>query len=401
MKTTTFSLVFGLTPALAAICNNNCGRAVAGVARKDPPFALRSSLCADLLTTYTTVEPAAVTVTATPVNNGARAESPAPIITGTKPAYASSCADVTAYWSACHCFEDIAATTVTITGPAQTVIITPTVTVEPTIPTSSSSTPSSSLTTSNHFTNSSTSTNSPSSTTSYYSTNSTSSTTSPSSTTSSVPTCTQGIEFALYKYALDSPQCSEVSNKLPRDVDFRTVVEGVTPYVVGNTGYMWFAQDDAGSPLSVYGVQGPPGLGLACSALMHRGYIKPTMTGTHIIYIDYPDDLAHIWVGGEALSGTFSASNSQVYGRWPDDGPWEDFVPYYSFEVSDISAYIPFRVFWADRSGPGSLRVTILDGNGTTIIGENSQRSPSIVTSCDGPESPAPAWLEWSSEVVG
>lgn len=59
MKTiATLGLVFGLNTVLAAICNNNCGRAVAGVARNNPPFASRSSLCADFVTTYTTIEPA-------------------------------------------------------------------------------------------------------------------------------------------------------------------------------------------------------------------------------------------------------------------------------------------------------------------------------------------------------
>ncbi|GKT51091.1 uncharacterized protein ColSpa_11272 [Colletotrichum spaethianum] len=392
MKTATIlSLVFGLTPAFAAICNNNCGRQVAGVARKDPPFALRSSLCADLLTTYTTIVPGTVTVTATPVvvNNvhAARAEIPAPIITGTKPAYASSCPDVTAYWSACHCFEDIAATTVTVTGPAQTVIITPTLTVQPSFPTLSSRT--SSWSNSSFTTNSSFSTTSPSFTTSA------------TATSSALPTCTEGIEFALYNYGLGTEQCSEVSNKSPRDADFRTILEGVNPWVTGTTSHMWFSQDDAGRPLSVYGVEGPPGSGLACSALMHRGYIKPSLLGTYTIYIDYPDDFAHVWVGEVALSGSFSAANSQAYGRWPDSGPWVDFRLSYIFEVTDTSAYIPFRVFWADRHGPGSLRVTILDATGSVILGGNSQSSPNIVTSCEGVGSPAPAWLDWLDEVVG
>ncbi|KAF4831189.1 hypothetical protein CGCTS75_v005442 [Colletotrichum tropicale] len=52
MKSYTILIVALLVPgfASAAICNNNCGRAVAGTARKDPPFASRSSLCAAFVT---------------------------------------------------------------------------------------------------------------------------------------------------------------------------------------------------------------------------------------------------------------------------------------------------------------------------------------------------------------
>lgn len=302
-----------------------------------------------------------MTATPVPIVNfrGARAVSPDPIITGAKPAYASSCPDVTAYWSACQCFEDIAATTVTITAPAQTVVITPTVTIE-----------------------------------------SSSSTSSPSTTSSSLPTCTQGIEFALYSYAPSSSGCREISKQI-KDVDFRTLVEGVIPYTVGNTSHMWFSQSDDSIPLGVYGIQGPPGSRLACSALMHRGYIKPTTTGNYTISMDFPDDIAHIWIGNEALSGSFWAGNSQVYGRSPDFVIWIDFVLSYSFEVTDISEYIPFRVFWSNRDGPGSLRVKITDATGTNIVGEDSQSNPSVVSSCDGTGSPAPAWPDWPSEVVG
>ncbi|KAF6826620.1 peptidase s8 and s53 subtilisin kexin sedolisin [Colletotrichum plurivorum] len=121
--------------ASAAICNNNCGRAVAGSARVNPPFSVRQSQCAAFVSTTVTVTPGAVTVTANPVGarnvHGPRQAS-APVITGTVPAYASSCADATAYWSACQCFSGISATTVTVTA------ATPVVTVTADVPSSTS-----------------------------------------------------------------------------------------------------------------------------------------------------------------------------------------------------------------------------------------------------------------------
>ncbi|KAK1990022.1 hypothetical protein LX36DRAFT_754401 [Colletotrichum falcatum] len=100
--------------ASAAICNNNCGRAVAGTARQNPPFAARQSQCAAL------VSPPIVapmpTITGSPVGvrnvHGPRQVRP-PVLNGTVPAYASACADITAYWSACQCFSGTSATAVT------------------------------------------------------------------------------------------------------------------------------------------------------------------------------------------------------------------------------------------------------------------------------------------------
>lgn len=57
MKTLAFFSIFlslsGLTSA--AICNNDCGRQVAGTARKEPSLASRSSQCGAFVTTYVTV----------------------------------------------------------------------------------------------------------------------------------------------------------------------------------------------------------------------------------------------------------------------------------------------------------------------------------------------------------
>ncbi|KAI8274570.1 hypothetical protein K4K60_009548 [Colletotrichum sp. SAR11_57] len=98
----TFSVIVALlgTPSLAsaAICNNNCGRAVAGTARQSPPFAARQSLCEAFVSTTVTVTPGAVTVTANSVarRNVHAPRQAAPVITGAVPAYASACADASA-----------------------------------------------------------------------------------------------------------------------------------------------------------------------------------------------------------------------------------------------------------------------------------------------------------------
>ncbi|KAF0329587.1 peptidase s8 and s53 subtilisin kexin sedolisin [Colletotrichum asianum] len=126
----TFSAIVAVlgAPSLvsAAICNNNCGRAVAGTARQSPPFAARQSLCEAFVSATVTVTPGAVTVTANPVarRNVHAPRQAAPIITGAIPAYASACADASAYWSACQCFSGVLPTTVTVTAATPVVTVT-------------------------------------------------------------------------------------------------------------------------------------------------------------------------------------------------------------------------------------------------------------------------------------
>ncbi|EQB50342.1 hypothetical protein CGLO_10211 [Colletotrichum gloeosporioides Cg-14] len=128
MKTFTVIVALLGTPSLvsAAICNNNCGRAVAGTARQSPPFAARQSLCEAFVSTTVTVTPGSVTVTANPVarRNVHAPRQAAPVITGAVPAYASACADASAYWSACHCFSGVLPTTVTVTAATPIVTVT-------------------------------------------------------------------------------------------------------------------------------------------------------------------------------------------------------------------------------------------------------------------------------------
>ncbi|KAH0432026.1 peptidase s8 and s53 subtilisin kexin sedolisin [Colletotrichum camelliae] len=128
MKTSSLIVAFLGAPSLvsAAICNNNCGRAVAGTARQSPPFAARQSLCEAFVSTTVTVTPGAVTVTANPVarRNVHAPRQAAPVITGAVPAYASACADASAYWSACQCFSGVLPTTVTVTATTPVVTVT-------------------------------------------------------------------------------------------------------------------------------------------------------------------------------------------------------------------------------------------------------------------------------------
>ncbi|UNI16067.1 hypothetical protein JDV02_002542 [Purpureocillium takamizusanense] len=105
--------------ASADICNNNCGRQVAGVNNPELPVRARRATCSSFLDTTTTVTPPASTVIT--YNRDVTAT---PAVTGTVPTWANMCSDVAEYWSACQCF-DMSPTTVTVIATAPMTTTTP------------------------------------------------------------------------------------------------------------------------------------------------------------------------------------------------------------------------------------------------------------------------------------
>ncbi|KAJ3955693.1 hypothetical protein N0V92_007775 [Colletotrichum tropicale] len=350
----------------ASICNNNCGRQVVGTARKDPSLSSRSSLCASFVTTTVTEAGAAPSAAKRNVHGSRQAS--APVITGTKPAYASSCPDVTAYWSACQCFEGVKATTITVvsSGPSST----------------SSASPSSTIS------------DSPASSTPEPPSPTFSSTTTTSSS-ASTSTCTPGLEYALYSVDFNSDLCQNYirnRNNSPRNFDLNRLIGGRTPVLTGVTPSIGFSHDwdEAFRPLRLYGTQGPVGTTSTCGIVQHRGYINVT-PGVYTVFANEPDDDLLLWFGNNAKSGSFAAGNSDVYGLYAEPGQ-SRLVDTFVFTES---AYIPFRVYWDNRNGPGGLRLEVKNSTGDVILGFNTQQSQDVVYKCSGGDAPAfPAWEE-------
>ncbi|EQB58775.1 hypothetical protein CGLO_00923 [Colletotrichum gloeosporioides Cg-14] len=421
MKSYTILSVALLVPGLAsaAICNNNCGRAVAGTARKDPPFASRSSLCAAFVT-------AAVQPIIGRNVHVRRQDAPEPVITGIKPAYASSCPDVTAYWSACQCIEGIQATAITVSGTrttpvtsaSVTTILSPSTTVSAIVPSSSESStisddsetatvePSTSSEPSDATTlepsrtsdTSDTVTQNPTSFTTSEPAGSTSTdglipATTSISSAPSLPLCTPGLEFAIYTFEPRSPECRGVLYTSPsRAIDLGELLMGRTPDATGLTpGYgtigLRRSSAQASGPVEYNGVRGPENSTFECNVIQHRGYIEVTAPGTYSVIPETPDDVILIWVGNNAQTGQSSASNSNKSGRCcSTPSP-------YNFTVEPFEGlfeYIPYRIFYANAGGPG--------GFGVRVAGPGGIIDPFLVANCTGEGNPAPRWPGWQFE---
>ncbi|KAK2033592.1 hypothetical protein LX32DRAFT_704307 [Colletotrichum zoysiae] len=343
-----FALFLGI--AFAAVCNNNCGRQVVGTAIREPPsLASRSSLCASLLTTYVTLEatsePSVLPLPSAVIDrrnvHGPRQVTPTPIITGTKPEYASACTDVAAYWSACQCFDGVKPTTITVTAPT---VIAPT----PTSPVSK-------------------------------------------------PSCTKGVEFAHHVIEPNSTLCTNaLANRHHRatNYDLGGLLQSRVPSGVGIRQSFYFQQDNGDIPMRYDGYQGPAGSTLRCNILMYRGYVKFTAAGIYEFYFGEAQDVVMIWFGNKAKSGGFRARNADFGGReadivWPNQS--------YYLTVEDAAEYIPFRVYWSNGAGGGGFGIQAFPvawGD----YGDEDPELPEFYSSCSGPDSPAPAWLPWESE---
>ncbi|KAH7325094.1 hypothetical protein B0I35DRAFT_476287 [Stachybotrys elegans] len=333
--------------AAAGPCNNNCGRQVLGTARPSPALSDRRSMCAELLTKTTIVTPPAATVTLpiqlerrNPNVHGPRA--PSPVITDEKPTYATNCADVTAYWNACQCFEGFAPTTVTVTAP------TPTETLPPSA------------------------------------------------------TCTQGLEFALYGVRPDTYQEDYINFYLwqanQRYLDLNALVGGIAPDSVGVTPYTGFKLGEGSDwqqPIGIYGKTGAVGTNLGKSIVNHRGYIVPQKVGTYTITIRDVDDLAMIWIGEAAVSDwTVSTTSVRM------DVNFFDQLKTYEIAVAeaDLNKHLPIRIMYVNGSQYGRFQVSIVDPEENVILGPDSQKNPQIIASCSGPDAPVGQWAEWATE---
>ncbi|KAI9172804.1 hypothetical protein HJFPF1_02318 [Paramyrothecium foliicola] len=358
MKAIILCASFILAASAYNVCNNNCGRAVAGTARASPALSARRSMCATFVSRTTTVTPPPVTVTASVIYNrnahdrgygkadyaeyhNGYSQNLHDKSAGEVPGYAVACPDTRAYWSACQCFNGIKATTTTVTAPAKT----------STVP---------------------------------------------------GPTCTQGLEYAIYG---PKPNTERIRNLAEADrqganhVDFSLQFAGVEPDVTGITYIVGTLRqtDSYSPPVRIYGQSGPAGSQMGLSIIDHRGYILPAFTGVYTVWLDDSDNALFAWVGEHAVSG-WNQTNASIGRFWPPD-PATSYR--FTFEINrdSVGVPIPFRLLWLNSGGPGALSARVVDPQGNVILGGSSPKNPQIVTSCSGSRPLAPSWVVWSREI--
>ncbi|TDZ74651.1 hypothetical protein CTRI78_v000633 [Colletotrichum trifolii] len=338
------------------------------------------------------------------------------LITGTKPACASSCPDVTAYWSACQCFKDITVVAVTVVAPSTAQVtsagsLTPVISSsEPeSTPAISSSEPPSVPPTStstsvpereckrvfqffgilralvqpariyyfsihsgaSHFTTSSSIRNRPSRTVT-------------SSTPSPTLRCSSGVRFDLHAVDEASARCTCLLNKrtAPTNDDLRFLVEGYRTQIYGVTNTIGVQTNNDSAPLSWPGFSVYLDSTSKCNTLKYRGFINPAATGNYTMTAPFPDDILLLWVGEKALSGGTRSNDSDFLGQ---HDRLDRSRLRHTFRVEDTSKFVPMRVYWSNKDGPSKFSVTTTNSNGSVILSDCTMYgNPVVVQSCPG-----------------
>ncbi|KAI9147566.1 putative cell agglutination protein pfl4 [Paramyrothecium foliicola] len=354
--TTTLACLAGI--AFADICQNNCGRAVAGTARANPDLGARLSLCSSFIAAATTITPTVSTVTKRTTSNAysKTTEDSSPtkissIVTGDKPEYASACVDISEYWSACQCFSEIVGPSIAVT----TVSATTTVTTQ-------------------------------------------------SATTNILEaSCTQGVEYAIYALDADSARFRNLVEALDNghdQVDFGLQFGGIEPNVTGVTGSLgaivqW--EDDWLAAVNIYGNTGPANSEMSRSIIDHRGYFLPTVAGLYTIWLETADNALYAWIGDRAISG-WSPTNPSISRFWPPDES-DPYTYYFDVTKANTGKPIPFRFLWLNYGGPGAFSARVIDPLGSVILGPQSRKNSLVVTHCSGDENFPPSWASWAEEI--
>ncbi|PSR75156.1 hypothetical protein BD289DRAFT_448060 [Coniella lustricola] len=133
------------------------------------------------------------------------------------------------------------------------------------------------------------------------------------------------------------------------------------------------------------------GTDIYCSLYMlqFRGYFYAGQSGLYTISFNQQiDDVAFIWVGNATrIRSDYSAANADIISYKGGVG---------GTHAAIAGEYVPFRVAYAQATGPWSFGVSITAPDGTPILGPSGSTRDLVRYSCDGT---APPYLPWGNEV--
>jgi hypothetical protein len=216
------------------------------------------------------------------------------------------------------------------------------------------------------------------------------------------PSCTQGVEYALYTFHDGDGHAEQLHAANDGDGDisklsYDALLSGVTPAqtgVVSGIGADASKNQDPTQPLQFSGFSGPAGSRSDDNVVVYRGYLVPSVAGVYTFEIDEQDDIAAIWTGDEAVH-SFDMGYARLASSW---GEYHRTTAH-SFIVSpsDIGQTVPFRILFANVQVGATFVAKVTDPGGNVILGLDSQKNQQIISSCDSGDI-APVWRAWESE---
>jgi len=191
----------------------------------------------------------------------------------------------------------------------------------------------------------------------------------------------QGLEWAYYNNT-DGDNDGTYSNFVPQNYKTHEArYEGIT----GSIGGIRFID---GSTQSFYG---SPSLATKYFVLNHRGYIYAPQTGTYTFTVDSVDDVAYVWIGGDAYSG-WTAPSANLKAAYTD-GPGRGSC---SADLVE-GQYYPIRILFSQAQGAAVFQLSVTAPDETVFLSSETNNSPYLVRhSCD--ENVAPKYSPFGAE---
>jgi hypothetical protein len=217
------------------------------------------------------------------------------------------------------------------------------------------------------------------------------------------PSCTQGVEYALYTFQSGDGHAEQLHAANDGDGDisqlsYDNLLGGVPPAqtgVVSGIGADSSKNQDSSQPLQFSGFTGPAGSHSDNNVVVYRGYIVPATPGPYTFEIDDQDDIAAIWTGDRAVRNfdIAQAHLASSYGEYHR-------TTTHSFVVdrNEVGETIPFRILFANAQVGAVFVAKITDPLGNVILGLDSQKNHQIISSCDPSYDDASPWPAWESE---
>ncbi|KAG6356237.1 hypothetical protein INS49_015624 [Diaporthe citri] len=201
---------------------------------------------------------------------------------------------------------------------------------------------------------------------------------------------------------MGGPECEELLDNYfsedPNTLNLGLMIQEKVPQGTGRTQLtQWndyppqgVPYQGGGKPISIFGYTTPSGTDPfnTCYSVQERGFLEFPGAGTYTFnIINEQDDNLYVWIGNNAVSGSFYPGNSQLRKLFESD---YNKVTTYSITVSETEKYLPIRLYYANRLGPGYFNLAISGPTGS---------QPSLVQ-CSGTQV-APDYLAWEDERVG
>ncbi len=187
------------------------------------------------------------------------------------------------------------------------------------------------------------------------------------------PTCSHGIQYALYKNPFSSDLTPTYESFSPKYFKKEKPVYSTTLQTA-----IFISDDNNGNGFNPL---------FSNAAAGYRGFLFACRAGRYRFNSPYSDDITIMWFGDKAYN-SYTRENADIVQAYYGDNKPKDIY-------RDLAAgtYYPIRVLWGNTGGAADLSLRIYGPDGQDISGADQKGEHYLTTeACDGSYAPFPPW---------